>query len=72
MSAFRELLTEAETLGVTKLVFEVDPRGYNEDDQKDRWECRASVPLPVQVISTVGRTGEEALRRVVGFLRRIA
>lgn len=71
-SAFRQLIEEGDAYGITKLVWELDPQNYQEEDGRERWECRATVPsLPVQVIATVGRTGEESLRRVVEFLRRV-
>ncbi len=76
MSAFRELLSQAESLGVTKLVFDVNLAGYNEEDQIHRWSCRASVASPAPVLMEAmqasGRTGEEALRFVVEFLQRTA
>ena len=70
MSAFRVLLEQADKLGVAKLVFACDVRGYREDDQMKRWTCTASGNglAPAQGL---GRSGEEALREIVGFLERI-
>jgi len=70
-SAVRMLIEEADAYGITKLVWELDPRNYQEEDDRDRWTCRANVPLAVEVVSAVGRTGEEALRRIVEFVRRV-
>lgn len=71
MSAFGDLLSDADRLGVTKLVWECDVRGYRESPEKEgRWTCRASTPkLVVGTIEADGRTGEESLRRVVEFLK---
>ncbi len=79
MSAFLALVAEAETLGVTKLSWTCDVRGWTEDPRRiGRWTARATVPEPTsepQVHTTyegLGRTGEEALRVVVDFLKRVA
>lgn len=71
MGAFRELLNQAEAFGVEKLVWECDVKGVTENELAQRWKCRASGPMGVEltVIETVGRSGEEALREVVDFLR---
>lgn len=75
MSAFRDLILDAEKLGVTKLSWHVDVRGYAED--AGRWQCVATVPFdgkPVwsDTLTARGRTGEEALRELVCFLQRVA
>lgn len=70
MSAFRQLLDEAGRLNVERLAFEVDPRGYNQEDQRERWTCRAT--CHGSTVTGHGRTGEEAIRRVVAFLGGVA
>lgn len=73
MSAFSELLTDADALGVTKLSFECALDGYAvRPDREGRWTCRATTPkMPVGVVETEGRTGEEALRRLVEFMKAV-
>ncbi len=83
MSAFADLIRDADNLGVSKLVWECDVRGWAKDPQRDdRWTCRATAldpfaccgegigPVQSAVYEARGRTGEEALRFVVDFLRR--
>lgn len=63
MSAFSQLLNEAGRLGIGELAFRVCPIDYREDDGRERWTC---VGYRAQwSIAKRGRTGEEALRRVV-------
>jgi len=71
MSAFADLLRDAERLGVTKAVWECNLPGFiDRPEREGRWTCRATAPkLPAMVIEADGRTGEEALRRVVEFLK---
>jgi hypothetical protein len=70
VSAFSQLLDEAGRLDVERLAFEVDPRGYTETDARERWTCRGT--LRGSAVTGHGRTGEEALRRVVAFLGGVA
>lgn len=71
MSAFSDLIADADRLGVTKLVWECSLAGWATVPQREgRWTCRASTPkLVVGTIEAEGRTGEESLRRVVEFLK---
>jgi hypothetical protein len=75
VSAFSDLIREAENLGVTKFTWDVHVPGYSETDPL-RWRCRATVtatsaaPVYLDALQSVGRTGEEALRRIVDFLKR--
>lgn len=72
MSAFADLIRESEGLGVDKLTWHCDVRGFTADElQAGRWACLASGPGVVVPCRAVGRTGEEALREVVAFLRRV-
>ncbi len=73
MSAFAELIAEAEGLGVTKLSWECDVRGWRKDPQRvSRWSCRATNSTdPAETYAGLGRTGEEALRAVVAFLKAL-
>jgi hypothetical protein len=63
VSAFSQLLDEAGKLGIGELTFRVNPIDYREDDGRERWEC-VGFRAP-WTITKRGRTGEEALRRVV-------
>lgn len=74
MSAFADLISTAGVLGVTKVVWEADLSRWDEDPQREgRWTCRATTPkAAVAVVESQGRTGEEALRRVVEFLKGAA
>lgn len=73
LSAFADLMVEADALGVTKCVWETNLRGIRDRQNREgEWSCRATVPgLPVGVVETEGRTGEEALRRLVEFLKAV-
>ncbi len=70
MGAFADLVTQAETRGVTKLVWTCDLSVP--DGAATRWQCHASGHRPegddAAHIVAFGRTGEEALRFVVGAL----
>ncbi len=67
------LIAEAEALGAVKLTWVCDVTGWTVDPQRDgRWTCKASLAdATLTVVDCVGRTGEEALREVVAFLRRV-
>jgi hypothetical protein len=56
------LIAEAESLGVNKLTWTSESGG---------WSCRAS-GRDVPPCEGRGKTGEEATREIVNFLRRIA
>lgn len=72
MSAFLDLIAQAEALGASKLTWACDVPGWSEDPRKPgRWTCRATHAGDV-VCEGLGRTGEEALRVVVDFLRAAA
>lgn len=70
LSIFRELLHTAEKLGALELSFTVRLGKYREDDNQNRWSCRALLDPPLPNIAQ-GRTGEEALRECVRFLERM-
>lgn len=74
MSAFTDLLREAETLGATKLTWDCDLRDYASDERRaNRWTCRASLrDATLTTVDCTGRTGEEALREIVAFLKAVA
>lgn len=74
MSAFADLISTAGVLGVTKVVWEADLERWDEDPTRDgRWTCRATAPrVGNGIVESDGRTGEEALRRVVEFLKGAA
>lgn len=73
MSAFADLIAEAEALGVHKLTWTCDVKTFAAEREKPgRWTCRASTSGDLNVAEGIGRTGEEALRVVVGFLGRAA
>lgn len=79
MSAFEDLCAEAEALGATKLVWSCDLKDYAKAPRQDgRWGCTASVatrdgsPVFLDALQARGRTGEEAMRRIVDFLKRTA
>lgn len=71
MSAFSDLLRDADALGVTKCTWTLNVAGYTARPEREGlWTCLATVPkMPVGTIETDGRTGEEALRRLVEFLK---
>jgi hypothetical protein len=73
VSAFLDLIADAEKLGVTKLTWSCDVAGWSAEPQRPgRWKCRASASDPEPVVfEGLGRTGEEALREVVDFLRAL-
>jgi hypothetical protein len=69
--AFGALLAEAKTLGTTYLSWNVDLRA---DDSEERWSClvlaeEGDPNWPDSGKVAYGRTGEEALRRLVDALR---
>lgn len=72
VSAFKDLVSQAELLGVTKLTWVCDVRGWTRDERKPgRWTCRATVDAPIPVVyEGLGRTGEEAIRELVAFLEK--
>lgn len=61
MSAFRDLLKEAHSKGIRQMAFTVDLDDFFRDDQADSWMAFAA-----DHPSERGRTGEEALRQLVG------
>lgn len=69
MGAFRDLLHEAESLGVLELNFRVRLGQYKEDSAP-LWQARALLDPPIPT-HAVGRTGEEALRELVKFLHTV-
>jgi hypothetical protein len=72
VSAFLDLVAEAETLGVTKLTWHCDVRDWSKDPRRaGRWSCRISGPGIVPA-EGIGRTGEEAMREILGFLKAVA
>ena len=75
MGAFSDLMIEAQTLGALEIHFSVQLEGYKGDADTPRWAARAELrPDTFHQIPHVakGRTGEEALRELVGFLRAIS
>lgn len=74
MSAFIDLVNEAVALGATKLSWDCDTRDWDSEPRREgRWTCRATLLKPLHTVyEAAGRTGEEALRQIVDFLRRIA
>ena len=65
--AFGKLLAEARELGAVSLEFFV---GLNTDAENDeRWSVSAGHPVGDRMAEAYGRTGEEALRRLVERLR---
>ena len=71
MSAFRDLLASAHALGARSIRFEVDLDAFFRDEQAESWwsweNCYGDLPPRREPIA-VGRTGEEALRRLVAKL----
>lgn len=65
MSVFRDLMEEAATLGAARMGFLVDLQDYGEEDMTERWLCTVTGPIGEPLTDAKGRTGEEALRRVV-------
>lgn len=59
MSAFRDLLREAHVKGVRTITFTVDLDAFARDDQAESWIAIRRGD------AAGGRTGEEALRRLV-------
>lgn len=67
--AFGALLAEAKALGATTLNFEVDLTMGDDDDA--RWDCADFSAGRKPGSRCQGRTGEEALRRLVETLREV-
>lgn len=61
--AFGALLAEAKALGALRLSFDVDL--HAPDDDETRWGAVNVIVYDGKVIAGQGRTGEEALRRLV-------
>ena len=67
--AFGKLLAEARALGLIGIVFDVD---FEATDEEQRWGTTARTRTgegEVLSCGPAGRTGEEALRRLVEKLR---
>lgn len=69
MSAFRELLLQAEKKGVDRLDFGVKLGSYDETSE-EQWSCvaRSTKYSGLAPLIAKGRTGEEALRRVLDLI----
>lgn len=73
MGAFSSLMLEAKQLGAIEINFNVRLGDYGgETDETQRWAARAVLDDPVRVPHVaVGRSGEEALRELVVYLKAI-
>ncbi len=68
MGAFSDLMVEALELGIEDVEFTVNLRCYaGVADHVPRWSARAGA-VKIPHVAT-GRTGEEALRELVVFVR---
>lgn len=64
MSAFRDLLKQAHEKGARYLRFEVDLDAFFESEENPSWDV-ADTDKDAYMDYSTGRTGEEALRRLV-------
>jgi len=69
MGAFSDLMLEAKGLRAGRLDFFVDLDGYDGTPDRERWTCIAVLPGGGHIARDTGRTGEEAVRRVVDKLK---
>lgn len=74
MGAFSDLMLEARKLGAAELNFNVNLNGFMGNVDVPRWSCRCKLDASEKPVPNhaVGRTGEEALRECVTFLRMTA
>ena len=73
MGAFTDLMLEAKLAGATSIGFRVDLEGFNGETDRLRWTARAVLIEPMLSVPhvAVGRSGEEALRELVTYLKKV-
>lgn len=65
-------MLEAKAAGAISIGFRVDLEGFTGECDRLRWTARAVIdPSPSVPHVAVGRSGEEALRELVVFLKKI-
>lgn len=71
MSVFSDLLLEAKERGAKHVAFAVDLDGYRGEPDRFRWTAKATLAADEPAVPhlAIGRSGEEALRELVNYLK---
>ena len=70
MSVFSDLMLEAKVAGANTLCFVVDIEDFTGHSDRVRWTVRSFGDVKMPHVA-VGRSGEEALRELVAFLKKV-